>query len=110
MIKTHIYNYLKSNPTPVKRRDLLVHIRIVMGAHITDRLMRKTIEQMILADGYTIQSSEKGYSLITTEQQLFESMKYLESKAESIAIRKNCLLKNFRDKFKKEPSLQINLF
>ncbi|MEK6879596.1 MAG: hypothetical protein AABY22_08315 [Nanoarchaeota archaeon] len=109
-MKPHIYNYLKSNPKPVKRRELLVHIRVIMGAHITDRLMRKTIEQMILVDGYTIQSSEKGYSLITTEQQLFESMKYLESKAESIAIRKNCLLRNFRNKFKKEPVLQTSLF
>ena len=65
------------------------------GFSLPDRKVRSLVESMIVDDGYCIQSSEKGYSLITTLEQLNEAISYLEAKSKSIAIRKNCLSRNF---------------
>lgn len=110
-MKFHIYNYLKAAGGPVKRPELLHAVRVnANDLYISDRAMRKMIEEMITEDGYLIQSSEKGYSLIQTEEQLTEAMAYMDAKCSAIAVRKNCLLRNFRNKFKREPVCQPILF
>lgn len=93
-MKTEIYNYLKQSQLPVKRSILLDHL-IKKGYEITDRKLRSTVEEMITKEGFVIESSEKGYCLIRTEEQLEKAMQYLNSKNEAIAIRKNSLLKNW---------------
>jgi len=108
-MKQSILSFIKNYGKPVKRCDLLIHLRAI-GYDISDRAMRKEIESMIIQDGYLIQSSEQGYSMIETEEQLSEAMGYLTSKAEAIAIRKNTLLKNWRMAFKSEPVCQPLLF
>jgi len=79
-----------------KRRDLL-HNLIANGYFISDRLMRHTIEEMITKDHYSIGSSEKGYNLITTEDDLTEAMRQLKHRAGQLSIRANCLLRNYNE-------------
>jgi hypothetical protein len=74
-----------------KRKEL----RYALPFAIPDRKLRSLVEEMIIEDGYCIQSSSNGYSLITTLEQLNEAISYLEAKSKSIAIRKNCLSRNF---------------
>jgi len=108
-MKQEILSFIKQAGKAVKRCDLLTHLR-AKGYDISDRAMRKEIEIMIIQDGFLIQSSEQGYSIIQTEDQLSDAMQYLTSKAEAIAIRKNTLLKNWRIAFKSEPVCQPLLF
>lgn len=107
-MKTEIYNYLKNSLAPVKRSILLNHL-IKLGYEITDRKLRSTVEEMITEDGYVIESSEKGYNIIRTQEQLERAMAYLDSKASSIAVRKNFLLKNFNTMMEKENKPTIPL-
>src|SRR5687767_12263928 len=86
------------------KRSELLHALIGKGFVMSDRDMRLTIEHMIKDDHYCIQSSEKGYSLITTLEDLEKAKSYLEKKAASIAVRKNCLERNFREQ-KLKPQL-----
>ena len=90
----------------MKRNDLRMHL-VSRGYVLTDRGLRKAIEYMITECHYAIASSEKGYSLITTEKDLDEAMQYLKEKATSISVRANCLLRNWKEK---ERSAQIQLF
>lgn len=108
-MKDLIIGYLKDAGRPVKRRELLQYLRAA-GQDITDRAMRREVEMLITRDGELIQSSERGYHLINSEEDLMEAMEYLTHKAEAIAIRKNCLLRNYRNLFKKEPVCQSVLF
>lgn len=82
--------------TFTKRKELLDQLHY-NGWAVTDRDMRKAIESLIVDDHFSIASSEKGYSLIQSEADLKEAMKYFDKKAESISIRKNCLLRNFME-------------
>ena len=110
-MKFEIERYLKAASGPVKRLELLQAMRVTLHDQtLTDRKLRKTVEEMITKDGFLIASSERGYAIIKTEEELTEAMEYLASKAESIAIRKNFLLKNWRAKFKSEPVCQPLLF
>lgn len=110
-MKFAIERYLKAAQAPVKRLELLQAMRVTMSDQtLTDRKLRKTVEEMIVKDGFLIRSSELGYSIIKTEQDLTDAMEYLSNKAESIAIRKNVLLKNWRSKYKSEPVCQPVLF
>lgn len=95
-IKDSISHYLQYKNHPIKRKELLFELRLIFP-DITDRQMRKEIEEMIIKDGYCISSSEKGYQFIKNRQQLEDAKKYLFSKCEAIAIRKNCLERNFRE-------------
>lgn len=108
-MKALILQYLREAARPVKRPELLAYLR-AERQDVTDRGMRKEIEQMIIVDGRLIASSERGYHLIQTEKELTEAMEYLTDKAEAIAVRKNCLLRNFRSQFKREPVCQPVLF
>lgn len=79
-----------------KRKDLLSSVRS-NGYYINDRTLRQQLEDMITKDHYAIGSCSKGYFLITTEADLDSAMHELKSKAESISIRANCLLRNFKE-------------
>lgn len=70
---------------------------ISRGYMVSDRKMRSCIESMIIDDHLSILSSEKGYALIRDNKDLEDAMEYLDKKSSSIAIRKNCLLRNFRE-------------
>lgn len=78
------------------RKQMLDHLHS-MGVKTDDREMRKQVESLIVDDHYCIQSSNKGYSLIRDEKDLQAAMVYLDKKAAPIAVRKNCLLRNFRE-------------
>lgn len=66
------------------------------GFYTTDRELRKHVETLITEEKYCIQSSEKGYSLITTPEDLEAAKKYLKAKAFSLLSRADCLDENFR--------------
>lgn len=66
------------------------------GYYLTDRLLRKHVELLIVEGKYCIQSSEKGYSLITTPEDLEAAKKYLKAKAFSLLSRADCLESNFK--------------
>lgn len=66
------------------------------GYFLRDRLLRKHVEQLITEGKYCIQSSEKGYSLITTQEDLDQAKKYLNAKAFAMIDRVKCLEENFK--------------
>lgn len=78
----------------VKRNDLHRHLTS-NGYHLSDREMRACVEDMVVREGFLIASSERGYKLITTDKEYEAAIRYLEKKAEAIAIRKNCLISNY---------------
>lgn len=91
---------------PVKRKVMLHHLR-EQGHDVTDRQMRAVIEDMVMVDGYLIESSSHGYSMIQTEDELNRAVDYLNQKAEAIAIRKNSLKRNWE---KSKPLMTLTLF
>lgn len=91
---------------PVKRATLLRVLR--QGGHdLTDRELRKAVENMITKGGYVISSSEKGYQAIHSKEELDKAVQYLNKKASAIAIRKNSLITNFNAQ---RQSIQIPMF
>ncbi len=95
------------------KRKQLIQTIISRGYVISDRVMRLAVENLILKDHIPIQSSEKGYSIITTPEELEEAKQYLQEKIESLAIRKNSLAINFyhsKDNLLKPDDNQIRLF
>lgn len=97
----------------MKRKDLL-HSLIGRGFVVTDRVLRSTVESLIVDDHYCISSGNNGYSLITTEEDLREADRYLDLKASAIARRKNCNRRNFEEQKAKLSAFksgdQITLF
>lgn len=93
----------------ITRSSLLASLQAVyLFGDLTDRIMRKLIEQMVNEDGYLIASSGKGYNLITNSAQLLEAQKYLKNKAFPLFLRANKLHANF---FKdSSPQLSIDEF
>ena len=65
------------------------------GYYLTDRELRKHVESLIMDHHYAIQSSEKGYSLITTIDDLNAAKKYLNKKALSLLSRAKQLETNY---------------
>ena len=99
-MKQTIIDFLKSHKS-VKRADLLKHIN-ALGYNITDRLLRATVEVLIVKDDFCIRSGNDGYSLITNKAEFDEAVAYLDAKASAIAVRKNCLIRNYREEIKQE--------
>jgi len=89
----------------VKRATLLYCMQIKYP-ELKDRKMRHLINE-IIQEGECIQSSNNGYTLITSQEQLYEAVGYLNKKVVSLAIRKNTLIKNFN--LKLQPGNQIAL-
>ena len=65
-----------------------------LSPYVSERRIRGFIAELI-QDGQCIQSSNEGYTLIQTREQLLTAMEYLNSKAKAIAIRKNTLFHNY---------------
>lgn len=78
-----------------KRADLRSQL-IARGFYVTDRRLRVTVEKMITEDHYGISSSEAGYSLIRTKEDLDEAVRYLKSKAFALLNRADSLEENFQ--------------
>lgn len=89
-----------------KRGDLRLTLQS-RGYYMTDRRLRKTVEHLITDSGYAIASSERGYSLITSSEQLQEAIDYLNSKAMALHERAKCLRLNHISGKLQE---QLNLF
>lgn len=100
-MKTEIYNLIvKLNP--VKRRRLLFLLKLTYP-DLTDRIMRLKVAELI-EDGKCIQSSEKGYSIISTMFELEEAIEYLKKPAFARFKRAKRLHKNFT----KDKGLQLS--
>lgn len=67
------------------------------GYRIPDRQLRKTIEELITVEHYSIGSCERGYWLILTPEDLEEARRQLKGRAEALTIRANCLQRNFQE-------------
>ena len=93
------------NNRPVKRAELLNYLQS-MNYNITDREMRAVIEDMCITNGYSIASSERGYSIIHTEDELLKAMKYLKAKAFPLFKRADSLQKSFHKDKNKQLSFE----
>ncbi len=92
-MKAQILFYLQLNEY-AKRKQLLAYLRM-QGIETTDRLLRATIDSMIEEDGHGIQSSGKGYKLITNPVEYQESIDYLNSYIFALLKRRRALKRNF---------------
>lgn len=79
---------------PLNRKDLLKMLH-GYGFNISDREMRDHIHHMITDEGYCIQSSSKGYQLITSQEQLEGAVRYIDSYIRESAERKRMLIENY---------------
>lgn len=88
-MKKTIFNIIEKHSL-IKRAELLkkIHAEIFLqdigtpiNDYISDRQMRRTIEEMITEDGYLIASGEQGYYIIHNSTQLADAQKYLRAKA-----------------------------
>lgn len=90
-----------------KRGDLRLTLQS-RGYYLTDRQLRKEVEHLVTRQGFAIASSEKGYSLITSNEQLTEAIDYLNSKASALHERAKCLrLNHFSGKLANQLSLSL---
>ncbi len=101
-MKEKIYKIIKER-SPIKRANLLYALRYY-GYNITDRQLRKEVELLITHDGKCIASSQDGYSIIESMQDLEDAMKYMRKKALPILTRAKHLHKNFT----KDKGIQIS--
>lgn len=99
--KPHILNVLKQSDKPLKKRELMEKF-----PHLTERVIRKIIEQLIL-DGELIEASESGYGMIKDYGQLRRARQYLTEKIEALSIRKNTLEKNWKIQHQDKPELLL---
>ena len=88
-----------------KRADLLRHLH-ELGIKTNDRALRKEIENMV-NDGHFIESSEKGYRLLTQETDYIKAVTYLRKKALALMSRATTLQKNYEKQFNKQLILEL---
>lgn len=84
--------------SPIKREKLLAelqHGHYSMFHKMSDRKMRRTIEEMITQDGYLIASGEKGYYIIRNSGHLLDAQRYLTAKAYPLFNRASSLHASF---------------
>lgn len=82
--------------TQYTKRASLREQMTARGFYLTDRKLRHHVELLITQGLYCIQSSEKGYSLITTPEDLDSAKKYLNAKAFALIDRAKCLEENYK--------------
>src|SRR3989339_458106 len=85
-----------SSHSPLRREDLLIKLRDA-GITLSDRKMRDIVARMVIDGHEPIGSNDEGYFYIHSEEDLREAKKELEAKAASIAVRRNCLERNFQE-------------
>ena len=110
-MKKEILSLLQLAQKPIKRKELLAHLKIIFP-DISDREMRGEIETLIIIDGALIESSHLGYSLIRTVEEKERAKKYLQEKISALCIRRNSLEKNWTNNVLSEldKKIQLNLF
>lgn len=106
-IKAEIFTQLSENQF-IKRGVLLLHLYHI-GFHITDREMRRCVEEMVMESGCCIASTQNGYRLIRSDQQLLDAVEYLRKKARPIAIRANMLITNYQKQYGRQLNLVFNV-
>lgn len=89
-------------------RDIILEALHAQGFDVRERDLRDTLSHMVIDDKAPIGSATRGYFIITTSADLDEADKELKAKAESISIRRNCLLRNFKEATR--PTTQGTLF
>lgn len=104
-MKGHILSYLEHHQS-VKRKELLSYLHS-LGIMTTDRKMRLEIE-LLIEDGFLISSSEKGYKIIKSENELKEAVAYLKAKAFPLFHRAEMLEKSFHERTTKQTQLFVN--
>jgi len=105
-METEIIDILHLQPF-TKRAELRLSLQN-RGYYLTDRQLRRELELLITKNGFAIASSEKGYSLITTNEQLQEAIDYLNSKAMALHERAKFLRVNhFSGKLANQLSLSL---
>ena len=108
LLKKEILSLLQSADKPLKRKNLLVHLRMIFP-DISDREMRGEIETLITIDGELIESSHLGYSLIRTVEEKERAKKYLQEKISALCIRRNSIERNWTNNVLKESDKKIQL-
>jgi hypothetical protein len=96
------------NRSFVTRAELLIMLSHA-GERISDRQLRKAVEELVMDDGCCIASTENGYHLIKSEHELRSAVDYLRRKAQPIAIRANQLIKNYKEVYGNQLNLTFNL-
>lgn len=90
--------------SPIKREALLERVRIAMELifvrtgekhYMTDRRMRHLIKEMIKKDKCKIQSSHKGYSVISSSDQAEAAILYLKKKGWALFERASNIHRNY---------------
>ena len=92
-MKPAIIFYLQLNGY-AKRRQLLAYLKL-QGIKASDRKVRLAIESLIEDDGYCIQSSDKGYKLVTTPAEYQQARDYISSYIFSMLKKRRSLERNF---------------
>lgn len=77
-----------------KRKNLLAFLR-QEDFKVTDRQLRATIDELIEADGHCIQSSGKGYKLVTNPGEYQGAIDYLNSYIFALLKRRRALKRNY---------------
>jgi hypothetical protein len=99
---------LLCNKAYVKRAELLIYLNH-RGHKITDRQLRKAVEDLVMDDGCCIASTEDGYHLIRSEHELRSAVDYLRKKAQPIAIRANKLIRNYNEVYGNQLNLTFTI-
>lgn len=100
VVKKKISDMIINANRAVKRDEIIVYL-LRIGYEVPERKVRSIIEELINEDGLAIESSEIGYELIKSAEQLKEAIKYLKNKAFPLFERASNLNKNFyKDKSK----------
>ena len=96
--ETKIIEILKDyySEKPLRREDLLNRLRD-FGIAINDGELRRIFAAMIVDGHKPLGSSVRGYFYIHNEKDLEEAETELEQKAKAISVRRECLIRNFRE-------------
>lgn len=100
VVKKKISDLITNTSGAVKRDEIIAYL-LKLGYEVPERKVRSIIEELINEGGLAIESSEVGYELIKSAEQLKEAIKYLKNKAFPLFERASNLNKNFyKDKSK----------
>ena len=96
-MKKLIYEIIEKN-SPIKREPLLAelqHGHYSMFHKMSDRRLRHLIKEMIKKDKCKIQSSHKGYSVISSSDQAEAAILYLKKKGWALFERASNIHRNY---------------
>jgi len=102
IIESILRNYKRKFKIPIHRNELLALIKLEYPYKLSDRALRKTVENMVKEGGYPIGTSEEGYFWIENNEDLEKAIRPLEKKALSILERKKKLVENWQKNYQME--------